>query len=82
MAATHARAVVRIAGVPVRVDAGPVVYRFADPARGERRRPVAVGAAGQRQLLDDDVEYARADVPLDRDVQRAPAIRHDARRAA
>ena len=30
-----------IAGVPVVVDASPVVYRFADPARGELRRPVA-----------------------------------------
>jgi hypothetical protein len=43
----------------------PVVYRFADPARGERRYPlVAVPAVSV--TLDDDVEYARAGSPLDR----------------
>ena len=63
IADTHARADLRIAGVAVRVDAGPVVYRYADPARGELRRPVSV-VPGLSVLLDDDVEYARANVPF------------------
>ncbi len=63
IADTHARADLRIAGVSVSVDAGPVVYRYADPARGELRRPVSI-VPGLSVLLDDDVEYARANVPL------------------
>ncbi|MDQ2665758.1 MAG: PIG-L family deacetylase [Gemmatimonadota bacterium] len=54
-----------IAGVPVVVDAGPVVYRYADPARGEQRRPVAA-VPKISVLLDDEVEYARAGVPFER----------------
>jgi hypothetical protein len=38
---THARAALVIAEFRLIVDASPVVYRFADPARGELRRPVA-----------------------------------------
>ena len=63
VANTHADAKLLIAGVPVDVDAGPVVYRYADPARGELRRPVSVVPA-LSVLLDDEVEYARANVPL------------------
>ena len=65
VADTHSRAVLRIAGVPVTVDAGPVVYRYADPARGEQRRPVAA-VPGISVLFDAEVEYARADVPFER----------------
>ena len=60
---TDARAHLRIAGVRVDVDAGAVVYRYADPARGELRRPVSAVPA-LSVLLDDEVEYARANVPL------------------
>jgi LmbE family N-acetylglucosaminyl deacetylase len=63
IADTRARVDLRIAGVAVNVDAGPVVYRYADPARGELRRPVSV-VPGLSVLLDDAVEYARANVPL------------------
>jgi len=63
VADTRVRVDLRIAGVAVRVDAGPVVYRYADPARGELRRPVSVVPA-LSVLLDDEVEYARANVPL------------------
>ena len=63
IADTRARVDLRIGGVSVNVDAGPVVYRYADPARGELRRPVSI-VPGLSVLLDDDVEYARANVPL------------------
>lgn len=62
---TRAQAVLRITGVPVVADASPVVYREADPARGERRRPVA-SVPAISVLFDDEVEYARAGVPFDR----------------
>jgi LmbE family N-acetylglucosaminyl deacetylase len=65
LADSHARVTLRIADVPVTVDAGPIVYRFADPARGERRRPLtAVPAISV--TLDGEVQYARAGVPIDR----------------
>jgi hypothetical protein len=54
-----------IAGVPVVVDASPVIYRFADPARGELRRPVAsVPPISVR--FDGELELARAGVPINR----------------
>ena len=62
---TRARAYLRIAGVAVAVDAGPIVYRFADPARGEQRRPVTV-VPGISVAFDQEVEYARAGAPLNR----------------
>jgi hypothetical protein len=62
---TQAEAELRIAGVPFRTLVGPIVYRYADPARGERRRPLAAVPA-VNVLLDDEVEYARAGVPFDR----------------
>ncbi len=62
---THAFALLEVAGTPVGIDVGPVVYRYADPARGELRRPVA--AVPQISVvLDDEVEYARAGVPFER----------------
>ena len=65
VAATRARVRLRIEGVPFTVDAGPVVYRYADPARGERRRPVAaVPAIGV--TFPDAVQYARVGSSLDR----------------
>jgi LmbE family N-acetylglucosaminyl deacetylase len=43
----------------------PVIYRSADPARGERRYPL-VTVPAISVTLDDEVEYARAGVQLDR----------------
>jgi hypothetical protein len=65
VAETHTRVALKIAGVPITVDAGPAVHRFADPARGELRRPV-VSVPPIGLLFDDEVEYVRAGVPLDR----------------
>ena len=62
---TRAIATMKIAGATVRTDVGPVVYRFADPARGEQRRPVAAVPAVS-VLFDGEVEYARAGVPFER----------------
>jgi LmbE family N-acetylglucosaminyl deacetylase len=56
---------VRIAGVPVHVRSGPIVYRFADPARGEVRRPIAT-IPEVSLLMQREVEYARANAPFDR----------------
>jgi LmbE family N-acetylglucosaminyl deacetylase len=55
----------RIDDVPVVVRDGPIVYRFADPARGEVRRPIAV-VPEISVLLQHEVEYARAGAPFDR----------------
>jgi LmbE family N-acetylglucosaminyl deacetylase len=66
VAETHVRAALRIAGVPFIYDAGPVVYRFADPARGEQRRPVA-SVPPISVLFEDEVEYARVGVAMDRE---------------
>ena len=66
LAETHARVALQIAGQSVTVDAGPVVYRYADPARGERRRPVA-SVPPVTLLFDSEVEYARVGVPFARD---------------
>jgi hypothetical protein len=66
VAETHVRTALRVGGVPFVYDAGPVVYRFADPARGEQRQPVAaVPAIGL--TFDDEVQYARVGVSLVRD---------------
>jgi len=66
VAETHVRAALRVAGVSFVVDAGPVVYRYADPARGELRRPVASTPAVSLRF-DDEVEYARVGTTLDRE---------------
>ena len=66
VAETHARVGLRVAGVPFAADAGPVVYRYADPARGERRLPVA-SVPPISVLFDDEIEYARVGVTLNRD---------------
>ena len=51
--------------VPVRV---PVTFRFADPIRGEVNRPVAAAPA-VTLLLDNEVMYAQANVPIERAVR-------------
>ncbi len=53
-----------IAGVPVNVRV-PVVYRFADPVKGDRQIPVGV-VPGITIGLERTVEYARADQPIER----------------
>jgi LmbE family N-acetylglucosaminyl deacetylase len=65
LADSYARATLRIAGVPVTVDAGPIVHRFADPARGERRQPLAA-VPPISVVLDGEIQYARAGVAIDR----------------
>ena len=62
---TRAKAFLHVDGSPVVADASPVIYRAADPARGELRRPVAAVPAIS-VLFDDEVQYARANVPFDR----------------
>jgi LmbE family N-acetylglucosaminyl deacetylase len=59
--------VLRIADVDVPVRTGPIVYRHADPARGEVRRPIAT-VPEISVLLQHEVEYARANAPFDRTV--------------
>jgi len=66
VADTHVRAALRIAGVSFVYDDGPVVYRVADPARGELRRPVA-SVPAISLTFDDEVEYARVGTALDRE---------------
>lgn len=65
VAETQATADLRIAGMPFRAIVGPIIHRFADPARGERRRPLAAVPA-VNVLFEDEVEYARAGAPFDR----------------
>jgi LmbE family N-acetylglucosaminyl deacetylase len=65
IADTHVSARLRIAGVSFVVDAGPAIYRYADPARGEQRHPMAA-VPGLSVLLDNEVEYARANAPFER----------------
>jgi LmbE family N-acetylglucosaminyl deacetylase len=66
VADTHVRTALRIAGTSFVYDDGPVVYRFADPARGEQRRPVA-SVPAISLLFEDEVEYARVGTALDRE---------------
>ena len=65
LADSYARVSLRVAGEPVTVDAGPIVYRFADPARGELRRPLAA-VPPISVTLEGEVQYARTGVALDR----------------
>ncbi len=60
-----AEATLSIAGTRVVVNTGPVVFRFADRARGEIRRQLAT-VPEIAVSLEREAEYARADVPLDR----------------
>jgi len=54
-----------IGGTELTVEQAPIVYRYADPARGEVRRPIAT-VPPVTVLLEHEVEYARANVPFDR----------------
>lgn len=46
----------------------PIVYRFADPARGERRHPL-VGVPRITSVFQSTVEYVRANRPVDRGIR-------------
>lgn len=46
----------------------PVVYRYADQVRGETRRPVA-GVPAVSVLLDQELEYAPAGRPIERELR-------------
>jgi hypothetical protein len=65
LADSRAQVTLRIADVPVTVDAAPIIYRYADPARGERRHPLAA-VPPLSVMLEGEVAYARAGVPFDR----------------
>jgi LmbE family N-acetylglucosaminyl deacetylase len=58
----------QIDGVPVPTRVGPIVYRRSDPVLGEVERPIATVPAVS-VVLDRSVEYARANVPVDRTVR-------------
>lgn len=62
---TDVKVGVMIAGAETTIDAGPVVYRFADPVLGEQNRPLG-GVPPITIALDRTLEYVRAGVPLDR----------------
>jgi len=64
-----------IAGTRFETEISPIVHRFSDPASGEVDRPIAFVPA-VTVLLDRQVEYARANAPLDR-VERVH-VRSDA----
>ncbi|HYD53462.1 MAG TPA: PIG-L family deacetylase, partial [Gemmatimonadaceae bacterium] len=57
-----------IQGATIHADAGPIVHRVADPARGEIRREVAV-VPPISVLLERGVEYMRATAPVRRQVR-------------
>ncbi|MHB1862521.1 MAG: PIG-L family deacetylase [Gemmatimonadaceae bacterium] len=59
------RVALEIAGVHFTYEISPIVRRFADPARGEVERPIALAPA-ITVLFDREVEYARANTALDR----------------
>ena len=63
----EATVVLRVEGQPV-VLRVPVVYRVADPVRGDVSRPVAVAPAIS-VTLDRTMEYAPAGVPITREVR-------------
>ncbi len=54
-----------IAGTRFSADISPIVHRYADPATGEVDKPIAF-VPPVSLLLDRQVEYARANAPLDR----------------
>lgn len=56
---------VMVAGNGTTLDAGEIVYRFADPVLGEQNRPVG-GVPPITIALDRTLEYLRAGVELDR----------------
>ena len=64
-AVTDLQVGVMIAGAGTTLDAGELLYRFADPVLGEQNRPVG-GVPPITIALDRTLEYLRAGVDLDR----------------
>lgn len=60
--------VLRINGTEVRASASPITYRFADPARGEQRRPLA-GVPRITTVFQSSVEFIRANRLIDRGIR-------------
>jgi LmbE family N-acetylglucosaminyl deacetylase len=65
IATSNVRLRLVVDGTGITTTIAPIVYRFADPARGELDHPV-VGVPRVSVLLEHEVEYARAGVPFDR----------------
>ena len=60
--------VLRIAEVDVALTVAPVVFRVADPVKGELLRPLT-GLPGLAVTLEDALQYVRAGEPIDRVVR-------------
>ena len=54
-----------VAGEVVPLSVGPIAYRFADAVKGEQNRPLA-GVNAVTLTLENTLQYARANEPLDR----------------
>ncbi|MBA3891413.1 MAG: PIG-L family deacetylase, partial [Gemmatimonadaceae bacterium] len=59
-----------VAGVQVRAPVQPIVFKYADPSKGEIRRPVAIVPA-VTLLFENQVEYLPANRPVERRVRVA-----------
>jgi hypothetical protein len=55
-----------IIGTPA-IATAPLVFKFADPARGEQRHPVA-GVPKISTVIENNVEFVRAGKPIDREI--------------
>lgn len=64
---SEATVAVRASGATF-VVTGPIVYRYADPVRGEINTPIA-GAPAVSVVLDRELEYAPANAPIQRPVR-------------
>jgi LmbE family N-acetylglucosaminyl deacetylase len=62
------RVTLGVDGNAIPVNVYPIVYRYADPASGEVRRPISV-VPEISLLLEHELEYARANAPFDRTVR-------------
>lgn len=61
---------VAVDGAPTQVIEAPVVFRYADPIKGDTRHPVAAAPA-VTLTLDDAVAYARANTQFERAIRVA-----------
>ena len=67
-ATSHVALTLRIAGEDVPLTVGPIVFRYADPVKGEQNRPLA-GVNAVTLTFESALQYARANEPLDRTVR-------------
>jgi LmbE family N-acetylglucosaminyl deacetylase len=68
LASSSVRLKLLIDGTEADVTTSPITYRFADPARGEQRHPLA-GVPKISTVFQSTVEYVRAGRPIDRGVR-------------